>query len=66
VISEWYVTEQGDKEKETTEIISGIEYYKQDRTKKENLNEAKSAVNKPLNGNMRRKEIHCHRRNERK
>lgn len=66
MISEWCVTEQSDRESETTEIISGIEWYKEERTRKENLNETKSAKSKQLNGNIRRKEVHCHGRNGRK
>jgi hypothetical protein len=66
VISEWCVTEQSDKENETTEVISGIEWCKEETTRKENLNETKSSVSKPLNGNMRKEEIHCHDRNGRK
>jgi hypothetical protein len=66
VISEWYITERSDKENETREIVSAIEWYEGVRTRKENLNERKSAISRPLNGNIRRKGIYCHDRNGRK
>jgi hypothetical protein len=60
------ISERSDRENEAMEVTSGIEWYKEERTGKENLNETKWERNRPLYGNMRGKAIDCHSREGRK